>query len=413
MKSANATRSRPSAWFSFAAAFAGASLLSAQSVTSPDPLQPATARDEVTTMSPFAVETTLDTGYVAADTLNAGRLRTNLLMTPGTMEVFTRDLLDDLGVFNIDEASAWLTSSHPLETNGINGASMNPSALDFSDSGSNVSLRGMATQPSTRNYFLSATTPMEYNVQRVEAGRGPNAILYGEGGPGGGVNYITKQAERRPFASVRVRTDSHGSMGASLDLNRPITDNLEVRYNGSVLNQKSFIDRMATKSIGNALSLVYRPFERTRITVDADFTRVSRPGYVLSSYTDWNSSWNRVPVTGQLTTAQAAAAGLTLRASTGFLTYIEGIGMVDLRGTALTNGSGVPLISAYPAGLTSQVPPSKNFNVNPPDNIEVRSTTVDLQASIEHRLRNGLSFQLAAQKARYRADGGNYPFTGA
>src|SRR5688500_183796 len=111
--------------------------------------------NEPVTLSPFVVSTNQDTGYIAADTLNAGRLRTNLLMTPGTMEVFTRDLLDDLGVFNIDEASAWLTSSHPLETNGINGNSLNPASLAAHDSGSNVSLRGMATQPSTRNYFLS------------------------------------------------------------------------------------------------------------------------------------------------------------------------------------------------------------------------------------------------------------------
>jgi len=200
----------------------------------------AVSEDETVSLSPFVVSGDRDTGYIAADTLNAGRLRTNLLMTPGTMEVFTRDLIDDLGIFNIDEASAWLTSSHPLETNGINGNSMNPASLASHDSGSNVSLRGMATQPSTRNYFLSATTPMtpmEYNVQRIEAGRGPNAILYGEGGPGGGVNYITKQAEHRRFTTVRLRGDTLGSKGLAIDFNRPLTDKLDVQLNvDNVLN---------------------------------------------------------------------------------------------------------------------------------------------------------------------------------
>lgn len=376
------------------------------------PAASAPADDSVSTLSPFVVSTNQDTGYIAADTLNAGRLRTNLLMTPGTMEVFTRDLLDDLGIFNIDEASAWLTSSHPLETNGINGNSMNPASLASHDSGSNVSLRGMATQPSTRNYFLSATTPMEYNVQRVEAGRGPNAILYGEGGPGGGVNYITKQAESRPFGSIRLRTDTLGSRGVALDFNRPITRNLDARYNASFLDQRSYVDDVSTKSLGNALALAYRPFERTRVTVDADITRVERPGFVMSSYTDQSSSWNQVPVTGSLTAAQATAAGLTLRGSTGFNTWIEGLGMVDLRSTAATSGSGIPLISSYPAGVATIPSPNESFNVNP-DDINVRSSTVDLQATIDHRFRNGLSLQLAGQTARYRADGGNYPFTGA
>ncbi len=395
-----------------AAVLLAASVAAAQSPAPARPANPAAGDDEAISLSPFVVATDRDHGYIAADTINAGRLSTNLLMTPGTMEVFTRDLLDDLGVFNIDEASAWLTSSHPLETNGINGNSMNPASFAFHDSGSNVNLRGLATQPSTRNYFPSATTPMEYNVQRVEAGRGPNAILYGEGGPGGGVNYITKQAERRPFGSVRLRADTQGSLGVAIDLNRPVTDRFEVRYNASVLEQRSFIERSITKSFGNALSAVHRPWERTRISVDADFTRVERPGFVMSSYNEQSSDWNQVPVTRPLTNAQATAAGLTLRGSTGFLTYIEGLGMIDLRSTAHTSGSGIPLLSAHPAGLTDIVPPHRSFNVNPTD-INVRSSTVDLQGSVDHRFRNGFSMQLAAQYAKYRADGGNYPFSGA
>src|SRR5688500_9763233 len=144
-------------WLRVAFAFASVSVAQGQSVDSGR--SAATTKegkdDDTVTLSPFVVSTNQDTGYIAADTLSAGRLRTNLLMTPGTMEVFTRDLIDDLGIFNIDEASAWLTSSHPLETNGINGNSLNPASLAAHDSGSNVSLRGMATQPSTRNYFLS------------------------------------------------------------------------------------------------------------------------------------------------------------------------------------------------------------------------------------------------------------------
>src|ERR1041385_2133700 len=102
----------------FAIALIAVSAAFAQSTNPPSPGPPSKDRkdDDTVALSPFVVAMDQDTGYIAADTLNAGRLRTNLLMTPGTMEVFTRDLLDDLGVFNIDEASAWLTSSHPLET---------------------------------------------------------------------------------------------------------------------------------------------------------------------------------------------------------------------------------------------------------------------------------------------------------
>jgi outer membrane receptor protein involved in Fe transport len=312
----------------------------------------------------------------------------------------------------MDEAVGWLTSSHPIETGGINGNSMSPTSLALHDSGANVSLRGMATQPSTRNYFLSATTPLEYNVQRVEAGRGPNAILYGEGGPGGGVNYITKKPQGRPFGSMRLRLDSEGSMGLALDINRPVTRNLGVRYNVSALEQRHFVDRVKMKSLGNALSVLYRPWERTRGSVEVDFTRTQRPGFIMTSVTDQNSSWNGVPVTGTLTTAQATAAGLALRTGSHFWTWVDGMGILDLRTTAYTNGAGIPLIFSYPAGIANTPPPDKNFNVNP-SQLNVRASTVDLQTTVDHSFRNGISLQLAGQYAKYRAAGGNYAFTGA
>ncbi|MDO8544358.1 MAG: TonB-dependent receptor plug domain-containing protein [Opitutaceae bacterium] len=399
-------------WVALALIPGALSLAQAQSVTPAGPSPSADKSDETVTLSPFIVVTDHDSGYIAADTINAGRMRMNLLMTPGDMEVFTRDLLDDLGVFNMDEAVGWLTSSHPYETGGINGNSMNPASLGLHESGGNVSLRGMATQPSTRNYFLSATTPMEYNVQRVEAGRGPNAILYGEGGPGGGVNYITKKPQGRPFGSFRLRLDSEGSLGMSLDFNRPLTPNLGVRYNASALDQRHFVDRVKMKSMGNALSVLYRPWERTQINVDADFTRTERPGFIMTSFTDQNSSWNAVPVTTPLTTAQATAAGLALRTGTHFWTWVDGMGMLDLRGTAYTNGAGIPLVFSYPAGIANVPPPDKSFNAQP-GQINVRANTVDLQASADHSFRNGFSMQLAGQYAKYRAKGGNYAFTGA
>jgi len=48
-------------------------------------------------------------------------------------------------------------------------------------------------------------------VERLEGEAGPNAILYGVGGPGGQVNYITKRAQDRNFVRVRGRTSSYGT----------------------------------------------------------------------------------------------------------------------------------------------------------------------------------------------------------
>lgn len=223
------------------------------------------SEDEAVLLSPFIVSTSKDTGYIAADTINAGRLATNLLMTPGNIDVLTRDLINDLGVFNIDEASGWLTNSRPLELGAIETNSMNPGALAQQDGGTNVNLRGLGANPSTRNYFTSAATPKEYNVERIESSRGPNAILYGEGGPGGGVNYNTKRAQNRNFTTLRFRFDDQSSKGGAMDLNRKLTDKLDMRYNLNLMDKRYYLDRTAFKEMGNALNVVYRQIGRAHV----------------------------------------------------------------------------------------------------------------------------------------------------
>jgi iron complex outermembrane receptor protein len=404
----------------FAALF-WASLSSAQTIP-PPPVRP-TAQDKADKpageestlkLSPFEVSSSRDTGYIAADTLSAGRLSTNLLMTPGDIDVFTRDLINDLGVFNIDEASGWLTNSRPLELGAIEGNSLNPGSLAQSDSATNVSLRGLGGQPSTRNYFVSASTPKEYNVERVESSRGPNAILYGEGGPGGQVNYITKRALTRNFSTLRFRTDSLWSKGVSLDVNRRLTDKLSLRYNGNLMDQRYYISRSRFKEVGNSLNVIYRPFEGTTVTVDADFSRNSRPGLIMT-YGEQYAKWNGVPIAGKITAAQATAAGVQNWTGAHYYTYVEGQGMLDLTGYAHTIGYGLPIPTEndYPSifpGIGRLGSPDRGFNANPTQT-NVVDHARDVQVSIDHTFKNNFSLQLAGQYSKYLGDGGNYTFT--
>ncbi|MBI5380656.1 MAG: hypothetical protein HZA31_02030 [Opitutae bacterium] len=382
--------------------------------------------DDSIVLSPFTVSIEKDTGYIAADTLNAGRLSTNALMTPGSFEAMTRDFLNDLGIFGTDEASAWMTNARPLELGAVETNSMNPGGHALADSGTNVSLRGLGANPSTRNYFTSASTPKEYNVERAETARGPNAILYGEGGPGGSVNYLTKRAQKRNFTTLRIRMDDNLSKGVALDVNRKLTDKLDVRYNVNALDKRYFIDRTQFKEFDNAVSLVYRPFRNTSISVDADITKNTRPGLIMT-YGEQYAKWDHQPVTAPITaSATLTAKGLTNWSTVGTrsLTWIDGLGLLDFGGYARTAGYGLAQYIEYgygdsvfpsmtPAtarGISAMKPPARTFNGNPKE-IEVTDHAKDAQFSIDHVFDNKLSLQLAGQYSKYEADGGNYYFT--
>lgn len=402
-----------------------ASVASAQVAT---PANAPGSLGETLQLSPFVVSSEKDTGYIAADTLNAGRLSTNLLMTPGSIDIFTRDLINDLGVFNIDEASAWLTNSRPLELGATETNSMNPGALAQQDGGTNVNLRGLGANPSTRNYFTSAATPKEYNVERVESSRGPNAILYGEGGPGGGINYNTKRAQNRNFGTLRFRFDDLSSKGVALDLNRKLTDQVDMRYNVSLMDKRYYLDRTRFKEMGNALNLIYRPFDRTSITIDADITRNTRPGLIMT-YAEQYAKWDHQPVVGKFTQTGSAltsllnSKGLATWTGAKHLTWVEGVGMIDLAGYTRTMGYALPQPISYAYGdsyFPSAAPGTpgisslglleRSFNANP-NNIDVTDRAKDLQLSIDHTFSNKLSLQLAGQYSDFSTAGGNYYFT--
>ena len=94
-----------SPWYRVAVAAVVLGTAHAQSVA-PTPTNPpgkASAGDEPISLSPFVVTTDKDNGYIAADTLNAGRLRTNLLMIQRTRmtDNFTDFFLDSHHVIQL------------------------------------------------------------------------------------------------------------------------------------------------------------------------------------------------------------------------------------------------------------------------------------------------------------------------
>jgi iron complex outermembrane receptor protein len=389
-------------------------VLSLAPLSGADPV--ALPKEEPVEMLPFLVATEKDTGYTAADTISSGRLSTNLLMTPSATTVLTRDFLNDLGAATMVEASSWLTSGIEQPQGAVNGSSMN---VDPGDSGVNTQLRGQSTQASTRNYFPSSTTPGDYNVERLEGAAGPNAILYGVGGAGGQINYITKRARGYNFARARLRTDTYGSLEGSLDLNRRLRPDLDVRYNAFWNAGRTLRDRVENNVRGHALSVVYRPWKKSELTVEADLGRSYR-SWNYDAYVDNASLWTGAPVSGRLTAAQAAAAGLSIMAPNAsqpsYWVWINGLGLMNWKGYGQTTGTSHNL---YPADYsdTRGIPnlprsPGREFNIAP-EQVHVTADTKDIQASFVKSFDSGLTLELAYAYATIFQDGWKSSFSPA
>jgi catecholate siderophore receptor len=116
-----------------------------------------------------------------------------------------------------------------------------------------------------------------YNVDHVEALKGPNAMTFGRGGGGGVLNRVMKEAGVNPARELSVEGGGHDHARLSADLGHPLSSSLAGRFAGVYQTSRSFrkgvhlerfgINPMLTVMPGGkrtTLSLAYEHFEDHR-----------------------------------------------------------------------------------------------------------------------------------------------------
>ena len=110
-----------------------------------------------------------------------------------------------------------------------------------------------------------------YNVERVEALKGPNSMMFGRGGGGGIVNRVTKEAG---FSSLRELTLQGGSFAnrrISGDFDQPLGNRFAFRVNGLYENSDSFRDgfNLERYGVNPTATLVVSP--RTAVKLSYEY----------------------------------------------------------------------------------------------------------------------------------------------
>jgi hypothetical protein len=221
-----------------------------QSVAQPTPTSGSgTDMDDVVTLSPFEVTTTDDVGYVTANTLAGNRLNTDVRDLGTSLSIYNQAFLNDIGA---TDNQSLLKYTLGTEIGGIqgnfsgSGGGTAPNAdVSYLNPQSTNRVRGLVSADNTRDLFLSGIAWDGYNIEAVDLQRGPNAVLFGQGSPGGVINTRTKQAAFRSISEAVVRVDQHGSLRGTLDINRVlIPDELAIRF-AAVANQGKFQQKPA------------------------------------------------------------------------------------------------------------------------------------------------------------------------
>lgn len=110
-----------------------------------------------------------------------------------------------------------------------------------------------------------------YNVERIEALKGPNAMIFGRGGGGGVINRVTKEAGFAPIREVTLQGGSFRSGRFTADFDQPFGNKAAFRINSLYENSDSFRRFVGLKRYGINPTFTLLPNQRTKLTLSYEY----------------------------------------------------------------------------------------------------------------------------------------------
>ncbi len=174
-------------------------------------------------------------GYKAVLSSSSTRTNKALLDTPQSVSVVTQDQIRDQNITKLEEAARYVPSVNVQMGEGHRDQ---------------VTIRGMTNgnNGTTSVFFIDgARDDAEYirdfyNVESIEFLKGPNAMAFGRGSPGGAINRVLKTADGTKKNRLIVSGGSFNDRRLESDVGARVNDKLSVRLNSMYQKSESYRD---------------------------------------------------------------------------------------------------------------------------------------------------------------------------
>ena len=261
--------------------------------------------------------------YGAARTTTATRTDTPLRDTPQAVTVVGRQLIADQAMQSMADVVRWIPGVVMGQGEGHRDA---------------PTIRGNST---TADFYVDGVRDDVqylrdlYNVERVEALKGSNAMIFGRGGGGGVINRVLKDAQWAPTRELAVAGASFDQRRATIDVGQG-AGGVAARVNGMLERSGTFRreGRLERYGVNPTVALVAGPRTLVRLgyelfgderTVDRgipSFQGRPSPADARTFFGDPDASQSRARVqAGMLTVEHTAPGGLTVRNRTRYADY--------------------------------------------------------------------------------------------
>lgn len=194
-------------------------------------------------------------GYLTESLMTATKTMTLLRDIPQSITVVTSEQIKDQSFQGLADVVAYVPGilSHQGENNR-----------------DQLVIRGNST---SADFFLNGVRDDVqyyrdlYNVERIEAIKGPNAMIFGRGGGGGVINRVSKEATFTSLREIVLQGGLFRNRRITADFAEALTNKLAFRVNGLYENSGSFRDSVELERYGIAPTITIAPDAATKLTL--------------------------------------------------------------------------------------------------------------------------------------------------
>ena len=198
-------------------------------------------------------------GYLADSSRTAMKTETPLIDVPQSVSIVTRDLIRDQSMQSLADVARYVPGAGMAQGEGNRDT---------------IILRGNS---STADFFVDGVRDdVEYfrdlyNVDRVEALKGPNAMIFGRGGAGGVINRVTRQANWDTVREVSLQGGSWDNGRATFDVGAGLSDAVALRVTGMYEDSDSYRDGVELERQSINPTAAFRLGEDTVLRVSYEY----------------------------------------------------------------------------------------------------------------------------------------------
>ena len=221
-------------------------------------------------------------GFVAERSTGATNTNTPIAETPQSITVVTDEQIERQEVRTVRAATRYSAGITPETTGGADTRFGGFYIRGFDATANATYIDGLRL-PSTASINVFGIDP--YGAQRIEVLKGPSSVLYGQNGPGGLVNYVSKKPSDTFFSEAELAVNNFGLVEGRFDVSGPAAEGspLSVRLTAVARTSDNQVDFVEDDRLFVAPAITWAPDDATSLTVLGNYQR-DRAGWGLQFY---------------------------------------------------------------------------------------------------------------------------------